>query len=91
MIKIKKELIGDFVQPSRELTEKESKTVIARWGDDADYWYFTDKDKNSGEWKQYQEHLNQVSEPVNSSDETVLKLLSSMSPEGIDQIKAILK
>ena len=90
MIKIKK-TIGEFVQPSRALTEKESITVIARWGDDTNYWYFTDKDKYSDEWKQYQEHLNQVSEPVNSSDDTVLKLLSSMSPEGIEQIKNLLK
>lgn len=90
MIKIDKIKTGDYIEPTRSLTTEESNKVVARWGNATEYWYFTEDDKGSKEWEQYQSYLNQAPDETNVSDETVLKLLGGMTPSGIEQIKQIL-
>ncbi len=46
------------VEPERSLTDDESSVAIARWGNDTEYWYFTNEDLNSTEWQSYQEYIN---------------------------------
>lgn len=90
MIKVDKIKTGDYIEPTRSLTTEESNKVVARWGNETEYWYFTEDDKGSKEWEQYQSYLNQAPDETNVSDETVLKLLGGMTPSGIEQIKQIL-
>lgn len=82
------------VEPERLLTKDEEAKVIARWGDEAEYWYFTedDKKKNTAKWKAFIAHTTpEIINESDQADETVLGLLGKMSPEGIAQIKEFLK
>jgi uncharacterized protein YneR len=49
----------DYSEPSKELSAEEKRTVIAVWGDEEYYWYFTE-DKESADWKAYQNHISNV-------------------------------
>lgn len=66
MITISKRITGDIVEPARSLTLSEEKIVIARWGDEENYWFFTqqDKDQNTSEWQQYVSYMSAVESSI---------------------------
>jgi hypothetical protein len=71
---------GTFTEPSRNLTKEEASSVIARWGDEGNYWYFTKQDVGSAAWNEYQKHLNNNTNPSPPSDKIdVVGIIKSMS------------
>lgn len=58
MIIIPKKYIDNIIEPERALTLEEESLIIAKWGDDNNYWYFTIEDILTQEWIEYQNYIN---------------------------------
>lgn len=73
----------EFVQPERELTERERSRVVAVWGDANSYWYFEEGDKATQQWADYQSHLNQKGDTRTEID----NILDGLTNDQLRRIK----
>jgi hypothetical protein len=72
---------GNYTEPARSLSAEELKSVIASWGDEDNYWYFTDSDKGSLAWNEFQKHLNNTNPTPPSEKIDVVGIVRTMTAE----------
>lgn len=75
--------------PERQLDIEEKQIVIAVWGDDENYIYFTEEDKGSDKWIEYENATKSVmnQEVVNP----LIQAFKDATQEEIDEFTLLLK
>lgn len=77
--------------PERVLNGDEKETIIASWGDENNYWYFQeiDREKNTTQWQAYIDHTTNNSDDFFEDLEAKGNRLAAELQETINQLKSL--